>query len=118
MDYNDIKKIAKDTAGDIKNTSLRLYKSAKISMDITKKKNGLDEKFYEIGRLIYKSHCGKETDNSRISAICEEIDMILAEIRELEDTKNILKANKKCDVCGCLLNPEDITCPNCGCELD
>ena len=118
MDYNDIKKMAADTAGDIKDTSVRLYKTAKISVLISKKKNSLDDKFEDIGRMIYKAHCGKETSNERITAACEEIDSIVAEIRELEYKKSLLKNNSKCEVCGCSLSPEDEVCPNCGCDIE
>ena len=118
MYYNDIKKIAMDTAGDIKDTSVRLYKSAKISMLISKKKNSLDDRFEEIGKIVYNAHCGKDADNDRITAICEEIDKILSEIRELDDTKTILKANIKCEICGCSLSPDDDCCPNCGCDIE
>ena len=117
MDYKEIKKIALDTAGDIKDTSMRFYKSAKISVDINKKQHLVDDKISEIGKIVYTLHRGKNADESAINTLCEEIDAILNEVNELQETKKILKANRKCEVCGCVVSPDDDHCPNCGCEL-
>lgn len=118
MDYNDIKKVAADAAGSIKDTSVRLYKTAKISMDISKRLNAVDEKLQEIGRLVYKAHCGKETDENIVPNLCREIDEMISDINSLREKKDSLKAHKKCEVCGSFVNPEDEACPNCGCEIE
>ena len=118
MDYQDVKKIAAKTARDVKRKSQNMYSSAKISVSISKKESEIEEKLLEIGNLVYSAHEGiEEAAGGRVSVICSEIDELKAEIKELKIKKELLKSDKKCEVCGCKLHPEEKTCPNCGCEV-
>ncbi len=117
MDYQEIKNKAMRIAKDVKKTSENLYDSAKISVKISKAESGIEDKFIEIGRLIYAAHTGHETNGSKVSELCNEIDSIKSEIEALKAQKDTLKGGKKCGVCGCPVHPNQDTCPNCGCEL-
>ena len=117
MDYQELKNFAFKTVKDVKRTSGNLYNSAKITVQISRKEAEIDNRFAEIGRLIYDSHCGNDSDAHKVSILCGEIDDLLEHISDLKRKKELAKVSRKCTSCGCTLYSGCNTCPNCGCEL-
>ncbi len=117
MDYETLKSKAFKAARDVKKSSENLYESTKLSFQIGKLKNSLEDKYAIIGRLVYNAHAGNDTPGDKVRSICDEIDAIICEIQQLTSKKEDIKAGCKCSVCGCPVGKNDTNCPNCGCQL-
>ena len=64
----------------------------------------------DIGRMVYLTHTGTETDEEALQARLEEIDAKYAEIADLKAEQAALRTTVVCPVCGKTVDKNDIYC--------
>ena len=117
MDYENIKRTVHKTAREVKRVSGNFYEASKLSIKISKKEASIEDKYLMIGELVYNSFAHEEPAGDKVHELCESISEDFAEIKKMKRKKEIIKAGRKCEVCGCTVSPDEECCPNCGSEL-
>ena len=99
--FDDFKKVAKETMETIADRSVELYKVAeektkivakrtKLSAEIAVEKGGIRNLYKEIGKVYYELH--KDTPEMALKPLCAEIDEAMNRIdekqKELDELKN------------------------------
>ena len=71
----------------------------------------------DIGRMVYLTHTGAETDEAALEAKLAEIDEKYAQIAELKAVQEAEKPTTVCPVCGKACDKNDLYCRVCGEKL-
>ena len=110
----DLSKMISETAKEAAKKSSNLVGSTKISMQMDKCQEEIDNVFYEIGKSLFENYeqedwvKGKfEKKISQIKELQENIEKFRKEIAKM---KNI----RVCESCECEIDKDALFCPKCG----
>lgn len=92
--------------------------TAKLNMKIFDLNTEIGVNFREIGRIIYNTHKGMETDESVLNDLLIAIDEKNAEIENFKTRLAEFKKSVTCPVCGEDCAKTDAFCKKCGAKLE
>ena len=104
-------------AGAVSQKGTQLVEKTKRSFQVFDLNNEVELLMREIGRMIYLTHTGAETDEAALEAKLAEIDEKYAQIAELKAAQEAEKATTVCPVCGKACDKNDLYCRVCGEKL-
>lgn len=87
---------------------------AKLNMKIFDLKTDVNELLRKIGGVVYRTHLGKDSEQSAIDTLLRELDEKHAAIEELRERVGVLKNLRECPACGASCGKEDKFCKECG----
>lgn len=104
-------------AGAAAETGSRLVGKTKRSLRAFDLNNEIEILMREIGRTVYLTHTGAETDEEELQAKLEAIDGKYAEIAEIKAQQEAQRSVLTCPVCGKPCDKTDLYCRVCGEKL-
>lgn len=108
---------ASKKANSVGKKSVSAFNVSKLNLQIFDLNTDMDVIYKEIGKLIYASHLGEDTDSELLQAKLGEADEKMAKIRELKAEIENCKDEKKCPSCGNSCNTDAAFCEKCGAEF-
>lgn len=93
------------------------FNVSKLNIQIFDLNTSLDVIYKEIGKIIYDSHTGKETDNTVLEEKLRQADEKAAQIQELKDKIANHRDTKACENCGNSCGKDDVYCAKCGAKV-
>jgi len=113
--------LAADTAvkaaGAVSKKSNRLVEKTKQNLKVFDLNNEVELLMREIGRMVYLTHTGAETDEAELEAKLAQIDEKYAQIDEIRAQQEEQKTTCVCPVCGKTCDKTDLYCRVCGEKL-
>lgn len=113
--------LAADTAvkaaGVVTQKSTRLVEKTKQNLKVFDLNNEVELLMREIGRMVYLTHTGVETDEQELEAKLAQIDEKYAQIDEIRGLLEEQKTTCVCPVCGKTCDKTDLYCRVCGEKL-
>ncbi len=91
--------------------------AAKLNFKIAGLKNDVKSALLEIGGMIYQTHSGGEDNQEILLEKLREIDVLKAEIAELEIRTGRAEKIDTCPACGAELKSDHAYCGHCGAKL-
>ncbi len=104
-------------AGAVSQKGTQLVEKTKRSFQVFDLNNEVELLMREIGRMIYLTHTGAETDEAALEAKLAEIDEKYAQIAEIKAVQEAEKTTTICPVCGKACDKTDLYCRVCGEKL-
>ena len=104
-------------AGAVSQKGTQLVEKTKRSFQVFDLNNEVELLMREIGRMIYLTHTGAETDETALEAKLAEIDEKYAQIAEIKAVQEAEKTTTVCPVCGKACDKTDLYCRVCGEKL-
>ena len=108
---------ASQVAGSVTKRGGRVVTKTKRTLKLMDLNNEIELAMRDIGRMVYLTHTGTETDEEALQARLEEIDAKYAEIADLKAEQAALRTTVVCPVCGKTVDKNDIYCRVCGEKL-
>ena len=105
------------TASTIGKKTGEAFNAGKLNLQIFDLNTDLDVLYKEIGKLVYVSHTGGDTDSDELDAKLREVDEKLAKIAELKAEIEAQSDEKTCDVCGEVCERDAAFCSKCGAKF-
>lgn len=112
--FNTVKDLISKTAKDAVKVSNTAVEYTKLKFKLTETNHKINEKYLEIGKMVYATTIGEEVDSDDIENICSEISALLKEADEYDDAINKAANKKVCDNCGAVVSNSSIFCSKCG----
>lgn len=112
--FNTVKDLISKTAKDAVKVSNTAVEYTKLKFKLTETNHKINEKYLEIGKMVYATTIGEEVDSDDIENICSEISALLKEADEYDDAINKAANKKVCDNCGAAVSNSSIFCSKCG----
>ena len=113
--------LAADTAvkaaGVVTQKSTRLVEKTKQNFKVFDLNNEVELLMREIGRMVYLTHTGAETDEQELESKLAQIDEKYAQINEIRAQLEEQKTTCVCPVCGKTCDKTDLYCRVCGEKL-
>ncbi len=117
FDFDKIKKSVKKTALKAKEVSGNVVETAKYKLKLSEIKSSIEDKYIEIGKLVYNS--GENEDiTSKLQTICEEINDLKASESDMKEAIDELMNKKACPYCSASVDKDFTFCPKCGKSFD
>lgn len=91
--------------------------TAKLNVEILKKKNAVRDAMRELGEMLYATHIGQPSDTDTLLGKLQSIDAMKAEIAQLEIAAGKAERVRVCHICGAEARAEDRFCRSCGEKL-
>ena len=104
-------------AGVVSQKGTQLVEKTKRSFQVFDLNNEVELLMREIGRMVYLTHTGAETDEAALEAKLAEIDEKYAQIAEIKAVQEVEKTTTVCPVCGKACDKNDLYCRVCGEKL-
>ncbi|MBR5536934.1 MAG: zinc ribbon domain-containing protein [Clostridia bacterium] len=104
-------------AGAVSQKGTQLVEKTKRSFQVFDLNNEVELLMREIGRMIYLTHTGAETDEAALEEKLAQIDEKYAQIAELKAAQEAEKTTTVCPVCGKACDKNDLYCRICGEKL-
>ncbi len=104
-------------AGTASRKGSELVEKTKRSAKIFDLNNEVELLMREIGRMVYLTHTGVETDEAELEEKLDQIDEKYAAIAELKAQQEAQKTTCVCPVCGKACDKNDLYCRVCGEKL-
>ena len=95
IDFKKIKERITKTALKLKETSGNVVEVAKTKYKLSEIKSNIDDKFIEIGKLIYDS--SDEDITEQIEKICDEITELKAKYEDMQTIVDDFVNKKQCN---------------------
>lgn len=95
----------------------RLVEKTRRSLKLLDLNNEIEILMREIGRIVYLTHTGTETEESALQEKLERIDAKYAEIAGLKAEQEAQRTKVVCPVCGKECDKTDLYCRVCGEKL-
>ena len=113
--FNKLGKTASKTYQATKEKATNLSEELKIKSKISELKDKIEEKYTEIGKIVYNEmKDGNDVSREKVTSICEDISRKKDEISKFEAQLLAIKKVKKCVECGAELELTDDFCSKCG----
>ncbi len=112
IDFDKIKNSIAKTALKAKTTSENMIEIAKSKYKLAEIKSNINDKYMEIGKLVYESD--DEDVTSKIEMVCAQISELKSKEEDLETIVNDIMNKKPCPECGEKVDKNYTYCPKCG----
>ncbi len=117
FDFDRIKKGMKKTALKAKEVSGNVLETAKYKLKLSEIKSSIEDKYIEIGKLVYNS--GEFEDiTSKLQTICDEITELKNSENDMREAIDDLMNKKSCPHCSASVDKDFTFCPKCGKSFD
>lgn len=104
-------------AGTVTRRGGRVVGNTRRSLKLMDLNNEVELAMRDIGRMVYLTHTGTETDEAALQSRLEDIDAKYARIAELKAEQAAARSTAVCPVCGKTVDKNDIYCRVCGEKL-
>ena len=104
-------------AGVVTQKSTRLVEKTKQNFKVFDLNNEVELLMREIGRMVYLTHTGAETDEAALEEKLAQIDEKYAQLAALKEEQEAAKTTVICPVCGKSCDKNDLYCRVCGEKL-
>ena len=108
------KKTAQEAAEAASQKAQDAYGITKLSVINIDLAADIEKLYKEIGKEVYREHCGKETDPETVAEKLLEIDEIKEKILDNKKKIEEIKTVNVCPECGKKCDKEDAFCASCG----
>lgn len=95
----------------------QLMERTKRSFQMLDLNNEVDLLLRDIGRMVYLTHTGAETDQDALQAKLEEIDKKYAHLAQIKEEVQARRSTVVCPTCGKTCDKTDLYCRVCGEKL-
>ncbi len=109
--------VASQAVGTAAEKGGRLVEKTRRSLKLLNLNNEIEILMREIGRIVYLTHTGTETEESALQEKLERIDAKYAEIAGLKAEQEAQRTKVVCPVCGKECDKTDLYCRVCGEKL-
>ena len=113
--------LAADTAvkaaGVVSHKGSQLVEKTKRGFQVFDLNNEVELLMREIGRMVYLTHTGAETDEAALEEKLAQIDEKYAQLAALKEEQEAAKTTVICPVCGKSCDKNDLYCRICGEKL-
>ncbi len=109
--------VVSQAAGTAAEKGGRLVEKTRRSLKLLDLNNEIEILMREIGRIVYLTHTGTETEESALQEKLERIDAKYAEIAGLKAEQEAQRTKVVCPVCGKECDKTDLYCRVCGEKL-
>lgn len=90
------------------------FNAGKLNVKLFDLNTDMDVIYKEIGKIIYASHAGEDTESDVLEAKLGQADEKMAEINEIKAEIAKLSSAKKCPSCGKECENDAAFCSKCG----
>ena len=90
------------------------FNAGKLNVKLFDLNTDMDVIYKEIGKIIYASHAGEDTEAEALEAKLSQADEKMAEINEIKERIAKLSTSKKCPSCGKECENDVAFCSKCG----
>jgi rRNA maturation endonuclease Nob1 len=115
----------KDKVGNLAQSAAQksgeVVEITKLNMNIKTEKEGIESLYQQLGEYCFRKYASGETDDQKVTELCEQVKIHLENIdffeEKINEIKNmvvcpscgnkILKANKFCGKCGAKVNAQE-----------
>lgn len=111
------KKVVTKATKKVVKKSSEIYELSKLSLKINAAKAEIEERYAEIGKMIYESYKDDTAPPEKLHELCEKIDGKFQLIEELSLQLAELKNVQTCPQCGAQIMKNSVFCAKCGKEL-
>lgn len=112
--FKDLSKMISETAKEAAKKSSNLVGSTKLSMQMDKYREEIDNIFYDIGKLLYENYEQEDWVKSRFEQKMSQIRDLQENIEKLRKEIVKIKNIKVCESCEAEMDKDALFCPKCG----
>ena len=94
-----------------------LADATKLNLQLFDRNTELEALFKDLGKIVYLTHTGAETDEAALEEKLAQIDEKYAQLSALKEEQEAAKATVICPVCGKSCDKNDLYCRVCGEKL-
>ena len=116
--FNTVKGMVTKTAKDAAKVSGDAVEYTKLKFKLAELNDEINKKYELIGKTVYKSTLGENTDADFIDEICAQITELIAKKDEYTETLDKMSNKKTCSECGEKIPSDCSFCPKCGAKAD
>ena len=109
--------VAVDTAYSVGKVAGELLNVAKLNVRIMDRKAAVNAALKEIGEILYATHTGNPSDSEVLLAKLREIDVLKAEIADMQARIKREEERRVCRTCGSAAKEGAVFCGECGEKL-
>lgn len=91
---------------------------SKLRISTAELKKKISDKFETLGRYVYDTSVSSTADTEVISKYCEEITVLISELKTLQDALDEASDKVICPKCDCSNSSDSLYCKKCGSSLD
>lgn len=108
---------AAQVAGTVAQRGEKMVGKTRRSLRVLDLNNEIELLMRDIGRMVYLTHTGTETDEQALQSKLEKIDEKYAAIAGIKEQQAALRTTMICPVCGKIVDKGDLYCRICGEKL-
>lgn len=108
---------AADAAYSVGKVAGELLSVAKLNVRIMDRKAAVNAALKEVGEILYATHTGNPSDSEILLAKLQEIDVLKAEIAQMQAQIKKEEAAHVCQTCGSAIREGAAFCGECGEKL-
>lgn len=116
--FDTVKDMISKTAKDAAKVSGTAVEYTKSKFKLSEVNHKINEKYAQIGKMVYSTSIGEDVDSDEIEKICSEIANLLKEAEAYEDAANKAANKKVCPNCGAAVSGKSVFCNKCGNKID
>ena len=90
---------------------------AKLNVRIMERKAAVNAALKEVGEILYATHTGSPSDSEILLAKLQEIDVLKAEIAQMQAQIKKEEEAYACQTCGSTIREDAVFCGECGEKL-
>lgn len=109
--------VAVDAAYSVGKVAGELLSVAKLNVRIMERKAAVNTALKEVGEILYATHTGNPSDSEILLAKLREIDVLKAEIVEMQNQIKKEETAHTCHTCGGTVREDAAFCGECGEKL-
>lgn len=112
--FEKVSKKVSTTAKAAAKKSGDIVEITKLNMNVGSEEDKIEQKYSEIGKLLFEIYTKGEPVSEELKPHCDEIKALFDNINSMKLKIQELKKIKNCPGCGVELEAEILFCPKCG----